>query len=397
MKIVIAGGGPSGLYFAQLARKVFPTAHIEVHEQNARGATYGFGIILAERGLERMRKADQASFDAIMRACYMTTNRVIRHPDETVFVEGGGHGGAIARLQLIRILEHACESAGVVLHHGEPVQAEALADADLVVGADGVGSAVRRADEAGFGTRSWQLTNRLAWYGTTRHFPYPMLSFRRFEDGHFVAAAYPYTETMGTFVAECDANTWFSLGMDRMDDSERQRLAEQVFEAELGGAPLLSNNSRWQRLPVVRNRRWSVGNRVLVGDALHSAHPTIGSGTRIAMEDSIALAQALQASPGDIPQALAAFRQLREPSKRKLVQAAEKSFAWYEAFGARMQSLEPVPFVFDFMMRTGRIDDERLCMEYPDFMARYGTRRFEEGEHVDKPAAAVPSRQKAKA
>ena len=373
VKINVIGGGPSGLYFALLAKRRFGRATVEVFEQNPRGATYGFGIALADRGLDRLRQADAASYEAIVKASFFARHRTIKHPQQTIFVEGGGYGGAIARLRLLEILESHCEAAGVRLQFG--VRVEELAgidDADLVVGADGVNSTVRKRHEAAFGTTTWTLTNRLAWYGTEKHFPYPVLSFRRYDGGYFVGVAYPYSERMSTFVAECDAGTWLRLGLDKMSDDERRLLAERVFAEELGGSPLISNKSLWHCLPVVRNKQWSVGHRVLIGDALHSAHPSIGSGTRIAMEDAIALADALASSPTDIRGALANFREAREPTKAKLVAAAEKSFTWYESFPTKMDSLDAVPFVFDFLTRTGRVDASRLYAEYPHFMKRYG-------------------------
>ena len=292
-----------------------------------------------------------------------------------MFIEGGGYGGSIARLRLLNILEEHAERAGVkILYEMRIADSAVHDDADLVVGADGVNSTVRTANEAAFGTTRWTLTNRLAWYGTEKHFPYPLLSFKRHQGGHFVGVAYPYTERMGTFVAECDANTWQSLGMEKMTDDQRRLLAEEVFAEELGGTSLISNKSNWGCLPVIRNRAWSVGHRVLIGDALHSAHPSIGSGTRIAMEDSIALIDALALNADNIAAGLAAFRQTREPGKNKLVAAAEKSFAWYESFATKMETLDAVPFVFDFLMRTGRIDTARLYQEYPEFMNRYAGR-----------------------
>jgi 2-polyprenyl-6-methoxyphenol hydroxylase-like FAD-dependent oxidoreductase len=376
VKINIIGGGPSGLYFALLAKRRFANAEITVHEQNPHDATYGFGIILADRGLERFRNADPDSYDAIMAASYVTRHRVFTHPQETIFIEGGGYGGAIARLRLLNILEEHCLRAGVQIQYESRVaDVGVYDDADLVVGADGVNSVLRAAHEGAFGTTKLMLTNRLAWYGTEKHFPYPVLSFKRHQGGHFVGVAYPYTERMGTFVAECDANTWLQLGTDKMNDDQRRVVAEEVFAEELAGTKLISNKSTWGCLPVIRNREWSVGHRVLIGDALHSAHPSIGSGTRIAMEDSIALIDALALSPLDIPAALAMFRQTREPGKNKLVAAAEKSFTWYESFADKMDKLDAVPFVFDFMMRTGRIDAARLYQEYPEFMNRYAARQ----------------------
>jgi 2-polyprenyl-6-methoxyphenol hydroxylase-like FAD-dependent oxidoreductase len=284
VKLVVIGGGPAGLYFALLAKQRIPGADINVYEQNPKGATYGFGIVLADRGLNRFRNAHHDSYAAIVNASFVSRNRIITHPRDSVFIEGGGYGGAIARLRLLEILEKFCDAAGVAIHYGTRIdEPERFSDAELVVGADGVNSAVRRWRQ--FGTTNYNLTNRLAWYGTKQHFAYPILAFVKTSMGHFVGAAYAYTERMSTFVAECDAATWDRSGLGEMDVDEARLFAEGVFARELDGHPLISNNSLWRQLPVVRNREWYVGNCVLLGDALHSAHPTIGSGTRIAMED----------------------------------------------------------------------------------------------------------------
>jgi 2-polyprenyl-6-methoxyphenol hydroxylase-like FAD-dependent oxidoreductase len=375
MRIVVVGAGPSGLYFSLLARKAFPSADIRVYEQNPRGATYGFGVVLADRGLAHFRDAHEESHEALMAASFVSRNRVISHPDESIFVEGGGYGAAIARLRLLEILEDHCARDGIAVSYETRVtDAQPYADADLVVGADGINSQVRRRHQSAFGTRSYCLTNRVAWYGTARHFPHPLLSFKRNEFGHFVAAAYAYTERMGTFVAECDEATYFGAGLDRMSEDEQRRFSESVFAEELARHALIGNNSAYRCLPVVRNREWHTGNCVLIGDALHSSHPTIGSGTRMAMEDSIALAKALAEHHLDIPAGLAAFRRAREPGKHKLILASEKSFTWYESFARNVDALGAVDFAFDFLMRTGRLSRERLCMEYPQFMGRYGHR-----------------------
>lgn len=372
MKIAVIGGGPSGLYFALLAKTAFADAQITVLEQNPRGATYGFGIVLADRGLTRLERAHPASCADILQATYATRHQIIRHRDESVFVERNGYGGAIARLRLLEILEGYCHDAGIDIRHGARIDGlSRFDDCDLVVGADGVNSVVRRAHEAAFGTTNWLLSNRMAWYGTTRHFPYPILSFKTTAHGHFWCAAYPYTETMSTFVAECDADAWQRSGLAEMNEAEAQRYAETVFADELEGQPLIANKSEWRCLPVIRNPRWSVGRHVLIGDALHSAHPTIGSGTRIAMEDAIDLADALRESAGDVATALDTFERVRKPSKQKLIDAAEKSFTWYEGVAQKMDTLEAAPFVFDFMTRTGRISESRLRDEFPRFLRRY--------------------------
>jgi 2-polyprenyl-6-methoxyphenol hydroxylase-like FAD-dependent oxidoreductase len=375
MRIVVVGAGPSGLYFSLLAKKRFPSASIQVYEQNPRGATYGFGIVLADRGLARFRDAHEESYEALTSASFVSRHRMISHPDESLFVEGGGYGSAIARLRLLEILEEFCEKEGVAIEYGARVaDLEPYAGADLVVGADGVHSEVRGHRRQEFGTKRYSLTNRVAWYGTTQHFPYPSLSFKRNEFGHFVTAAYAYTERMSTFVAECDEATYFRAGLDRISDEDQRRFTEAVFADELAGHALIGNNSAYRQLPVVRSANWYTGNCVLIGDALHSAHPTIGSGTRIAMEDSIALAGALVEHRNDLPAALAQFRRAREPGKNKLLVASEKSFTWYEGFARKVDELGSVDFVFNFLLRTGRVSRERLYAEYPRFMDRYGHR-----------------------
>jgi 2-polyprenyl-6-methoxyphenol hydroxylase-like FAD-dependent oxidoreductase len=390
MKFVVIGAGPAGLYFALLARKRFPDAAVQVYEQNPCNATYGFGIVLAESGLSRLRRADPDSYEAIMGASFISRNRIISHPDESFFVEGGGYGGAIPRLRLLEILAAACEAAKISITYNRRVEdLREFNDADLIVGADGVNSVVRTCMEREFGTTSYNLTNRVAWYGTRAHFPYPILAFKRDGTGHFVAAGYAYTEHMSTFVPECDAATWEGAGLNTMSEEDLRAHTERVFANELQGHRLISNNSSWRPLPVVRNREWSSGNCVLIGDALHSAHPTIGSGTRIAMEDSIALIDAIMRCPADIPRALTEFRRVREPQKDKLVSASEKSFRWYEEFGSKVETLSPIEFLFDFFMRTGRISYERLLAQYPIFMQKYGPRWAPD---ADASPAATPGR-----
>lgn len=374
MKITIVGAGPAGLYSALLMKKHFATADVCVLEQNSRGISYGFGIVLAERGLQCLRRAHAASYEALMAASFISRHRVISHPDESLFIEGG-YGGAISRLRLLEILEGFCEREGIRVEFNTRVDNPgSLDDADLVVGADGVNSMVRNHQALEFGTKTYYLQNRVAWFGTGRHFPYPVLCFKRCNRGHFVMAAYAFSEKMSTFVVECDAATCQRSGLESMSDDEQREFTQTVFADELQGHSLISNKSAYRRLPVVRSRQWHVGNRVLIGDALHSTHPSIGSGTRMAMEDSIALADALAFHRGDVNAGLVEFRRSREPAKNKLVLASEKSFNWYEKFGRKVDELNAVDFVFDFLMRTGRISKERLIDEYPSFMSRYGRR-----------------------
>lgn len=370
-KIAVMGGGPSGLYFAILAKKHFPAADIQVYEQNPKNATFGFGIILADGGYGRFREADVESADAMMAASFPTKDRVITLNGNSVDVRGGPIGYAIARIRLLNTLQDLAAGAGIAVHYETRIENPDVLGADLVVGADGVNSVVRKSYEGEFGSSSWTLRNRMAWYGTTKVFPCPILSFKSTRYGHFWTAAYPHQQDMSTFVAECDADAWVRSGLNTMSLEERMSFAEQIFAEELDGHPLLSNRSNWGSLPVIRTKRWFVGNRVLIGDALHSPHPSIGSGTRIAMEDAIALIEALAATPDDLPVALANFQRNHTLQTSKLVHAMEKSSLWYEDVGQKMDSMTPISFVFDFMTRTGRLNEERLKAEYPAFMANH--------------------------
>jgi 2-polyprenyl-6-methoxyphenol hydroxylase-like FAD-dependent oxidoreductase len=381
MKIVIVGGGPSGLYLALLLRRRRSDWDVHVVEQNAPGATFGFGVVMADTGLMQLRDADPASYEAMARAMHYNHSQVIVQREVPISVLRNVKGGAIERLTLLRILQGLCEEVGVTLHHGARInevaglEALRLADADVVVGADGINSVVRTQFASAFGTTQHTLTNHFAWYGTERVFETPALVFRQHQGGHFVAHYYPYNERMSTFVAECDDATWQRLGLDRMNDDDRQRLFERIYALELKGMPLISNKSVWRQFPVIRNAHWHHDRYVLIGDALTSAHFSIGSGTRIAMTDAIALAKALLAHADDPKAALAAYERTHRPQKNKLIAAAERSYNWYERIGEWMERYTPEEFVYQFMTRTGRVDDKRLREQFPALMERLDASR----------------------
>ncbi|MDU9392905.1 FAD-dependent monooxygenase [Pseudomonas japonica] len=380
MKIAIVGGGPSGLYLGLLLKRGAPEWQVEVIEQNAADATFGFGVVLADSGLQQLRDADQASYDALCAATRQHEHQVIVQAETPIDIRLPVKGGAIPRLTLLQILERQAEAAGVVVHYRQRIEGLAdlarfgLDDADVVVGADGINSVVRRAFEEGFGTTSRTLGNHFAWYGTPKVFDASALVFRQYQGGHFVAHYYAYSDEMSTFVAECDDATWQRLDLGSLSDAQRQVLMEKIFAPELEGAPLLDGNARvvWRQFPVIRNAHWTHGRHVLVGDALASAHFSIGSGTRIAMNDSIALAKALLGCAGDAAAGLAAYERNHKPGKQKLIRASERSYLWYEEMARWMDSYSAEQFVYQFMTRTGRVDDERLRREYPELMARLG-------------------------
>lgn len=382
MKIAIVGGGPAGLYLSILVRRR-PDWQVSVIEQNVVDSTFGFGVVLADSGLNRIQAADAQVYEKLVSKMTFTGCQTINVKEQPIDINHPSRGGAIARIDLLHVLQETAAGVGVDIHFGQRIAGLAdlarfgLADADVIVGADGVNSVVRAAHESEFGTSKSFLTNHFAWFGTRRVFEKSALVFRQWQGGSFVAHYYPYCATGSTFVTECDHATWIKLGMDTMSDDARQQLFEQIFAPELAGEKLISNNSNWRQFPVTHNRRWTVGNCVLIGDAQTSAHFSIGSGTRIAMEDSIALAEALT---GETPaggaeptalQRLARFVEKRGPEKDKLLTASRKSYLWYENIGEWMQRYSPLEFIHAFMTRTGRMGEQRLAQQYPELFAQF--------------------------
>ena len=371
----MVGGGPAGLWFAFLAKSRRPAWAVRVHEQNPATATYGFGVVLSDAGRDRVRSADRAAFDRIGARMERWTDLTIVHRDEAVPIDGNGFS-SIGRLDLLRGLQDLCREAGVSLRFEAAVEsiAELRENADLVVGADGINSRVRAAHEAKFRPRAEILGNRYAWYGTRQVFPTLTLTFRANADGAFVAHHYRYAPGMSTFIVECDATTWERSGLADLDDEAARRYCESVFAPDLGGHPLMSNRSEWRRFPVLACERWRHGNVVLIGDALRSVHFSIGSGTRLAMEDADALAATLDESGGKVAEGLERFEAARRPVVEKLLAGAAGSWSWYERFADRMHLSAP-EFAYDYMTRSGRVSDERLRAIAPRFTRRLAAAR----------------------
>lgn len=370
MRIVIVGAGPAGLYLSLLLKRSGLDIALEVFEQNAPDSTFGFGVVFSEDALEFLKEDDPAIFAAITPELESWSGIAIHHRGEHVMLDGIGFT-AIGRLHLLQLLQKQARDAGIAVTFNRPVTGlSEFADADMIVGADGVSSLVRRSDEAGFGASLSYLTNRFAWFGTTKIFDTLSQTFLETKDGPINAHHYRYSPAMSTFLVECSDKTFFASGFDRMSEDETRAALERIFARTLDGHRLISNRSIWRQFPIIRNARWSVGNKVILGDALHTAHFSIGSGTRLAMEDAIALARAIRNDPRDVPAALAAYEAQRRPILDKLVTAANASAAWYESFGEHM-ALPPYDFAMSYLSRTGRMDIERIRRVSPSFVAAW--------------------------
>jgi 2-polyprenyl-6-methoxyphenol hydroxylase-like FAD-dependent oxidoreductase len=364
MKILIAGAGPAGLYLAYLLRRRHPGWQLRVVEQNARDSTFGFGVVFSERALEFLRADDPETYERITPAMEAWTDITVVLRGTPVVVDGIGFS-AIGRLKFLQLMRGQLEEAGVAIEFEKNIKSENLQEQDLVVAADGANSYVR--STADFGTTIVPLSNKFAWFGSARVFDTLTQTFVENEVGTFNAHHYRHSPGMSTFVFECDAQTWQRAGFERMDEAATLSYCEKVFADTLQGNRLVSNKSIWRNFPNVRNARWSVGNRVLIGDAQRTAHFSIGSGTRLAMEDAIALSKCLSEYGNEIPEALAAFESARRPIVEKLVAAADASAGWYERFPEHMK-LAPRDFAWSYIQRSGRIDPGRLRKIAPRFV-----------------------------
>lgn len=382
MRIAVLGGGPAGLYFATLWKQRHPDDTVEVFEQNPTDATWGFGVVFSDRALDFLRGDDPATYDLITPRMETWQGITLFHPDGAVTIDGIGFS-AIGRLELLQLLQQRAQEVGVEIVFGRHVDSVGqFGDADLIVGADGLNSVVRRDYEGDFAMSLSYMANKFVWYGTTQVFDTLSHTFVETPDGPFNAHHYRYAPDMSTFLVECDRATWQRAGFDTMDEEASRTKCETIFAAALDGNPLISNKSTWRNFPVLWNDRWSHLNMVLVGDALHTAHFSIGSGTRLAMEDVIALVIALEDSPDDLRAGLELYETRRRPIVEKLVRAATVSAQWYEAFGDHMK-LKPLDFAYSYITRSGRIDDDRLRAAAPEFVAQIEAHRSASGGASD--------------
>ena len=371
MRIAVIGGGPGGLYFSYLWKRRHPVARIDLFEQNPAGATWGFGVVFSEQALEFLRADDADTVEAIIPRMESWKNMTLNQRGESVEIDGVGFS-SIGRLELLNILQQRACSVGVAPRYETVIASvDQLTGYDLIVAADGLNSLVRRSFEGDFGTSLSYSANKFAWYGTTKRFETLSQTFVETDLGAFNAHHYRYSADMSTFLVECDLPTWQHYGFAEKTVDESKATCERVFAATLDGHPLVSNKSVWRNFPWIWNEHWSFGNMVLIGDALHSAHFSIGSGTRLAIEDAIALTKALEAE-SHLAAGLRRYQRERKPIVKKLVTAARTSAEWYEKFPEHMK-LGLMDFAYSYITRSGRIDDARLRAMSPAFMARYET------------------------
>ncbi len=375
MKLTVIGGGPAGLYLAILMKKDLPGATITVYERNRPDDTFGWGVVFSDETLENFERADPESYAAIT-ASFRTWRDIETYCGGTCVVSTGHGFSALSRKTLLLILQRRCRELGVELvFERELGGAEAFAGADLVVGADGINSAVRAAHAAHFEPRLDWRQCRFCWLGTDQPLEAFTFLFKESPWGLFQVHAYPFEAGLSTWILECQDDVWRHAGLDTASEADTVAFAEELFAEELGGHRLLTNRSLWRRFPTVRCETWHLsdperGNLVLLGDAAHTAHFSIGSGTKMAMEDAMILAQTFaELGTADVPAVLQAYEDRRWVDVVKLQKAAQTSLERFEN-SARYLGQDPLQFTFNLMTRSKRITYDNLRERDPALVAR---------------------------
>lgn len=367
LRISIVGAGPAGLYAALLLKRANPHNQVLVLERNPAGATYGFGVVLSDRTLTNFREADPPTFHAITAEQATWSAIETYHRGVPVLCEGHTYAG-ISRQRLLTILQRRCEELGVVLRfETELTDLSALAGADLLMGADGVNSLVRSRYARWFEPSLEPGRSKYLWLGAQWTPSAFTFIFHPTEQGLFQAHMYPYEQGASTCVLMCSEESWRQAGLDQMSEAESLAFCQELLTPYTKGARFLSNRSLWHTFQTVRNRRWSHEKVVLLGDAAHTAHWSIGSGTKLAMEDAIALVEALRTCP-EVAEALVRYEAERRPAVERLQQAGRVSERYCEEI-ERSTYLDPLPFAFQLMTRSRRMDYESLRRRDPAFVA----------------------------
>ena len=368
MKVACLGGGPAGLFTALLLKRADPGHEVTVHERNRLDDTFGFGVVFSDATEQALAHADPEVTAAMATHSHRWDDIEIHYRGHVLTSTGHAFSG-LSRRRLLEILAARCRAVGVRLcFEREVADVEGLRDADLVVAADGAGSLVRERYRDHFKPHADVRPNRFVWLGTSRPFPAFTFYFKRDEHGLWRVHVYQYEPGGSTFIVETTEETWRAAGLEHATEADTLAFCERLFADELQGHPLQSNRSIWRSFPTIRNAHWHHENLVLIGDAAHTAHFSVGSGTKLAMEDAIALVEALGVH-AKVPDALAAYEAARRPAVESLQRAAQVSLQWFEDT-ERYMELDPLQFAFTLLTRSLRVTHGNLKLRDPGFVAK---------------------------
>ncbi len=372
MKITVIGGGPGGLYFSLLTKKRLPHCEIDVYEQNCAGDTFGFGVVFSDETLDEMFSRDPESYEMIRDSFAYWTDIVIQRPGERTVIGGNGFAGC-SRKALLQILERRCEQAGVRIHFDTLIDVadfeERFSDSDLIVVANGINSPMRAKYENEFGVKIEERPNYFTWMGSTRPLDAFTFFFQKTEHGHFCAHTYQYEEGRSTWVIETTPECWKNSGFAEMTEDEAARYLEKVFAPNLDGHSLITNRSIWRNFPVITCERWSHENIVMIGDIKATAHWSIGSGTKLAMECAISLSDQVVAHQGDISEALDAYERERRTPVEITQHNAAVSLRWFEDMPMHWDK-EQYQFAFSIMSRAKSLTWDNIELRDAGFLEK---------------------------
>ena len=366
MKITVIGGGPGGLYFSILVKKAMPNCDITIYERNKADDSFGFGVVFSDETLSEFLTRDPQSYDLIRSRFAYWDELDVARDGEKVRITGNGFCGC-SRKTLLQLLQQRCREEGVKLHFEANVDdLSQFSDSDIIVAADGINSGVREKFASDFGTETELQSNRFVWMGSTRPLDAFTYFFRTTPYGTFVAHTYQYEEGMSTWIFETTNDTWEKAGFSVTDEEDTIQKLSELFKEELDGHGLISNRSHWRQFPVITNKKWSAGNIVLLGDAKATAHYSIGSGTKLAMECAIGLADSVIKYGTDTQAVFASYEKLRRNRVEMIQHAANVSLQWFQDMDRHIQH-DFMKFAFSVMTRAKKVTFENLALRDASF------------------------------